>query len=629
MTTIIDENSNVVQYPDGYPIIEKESFYVNAANGQINKFNQAMKNLTDFMELKGLFMKAENNKIWAATDEDFHRSIMNFLSNHTNIKRCRFWKDLNENQKLYLCRSVTFHENVDDSDQFKFNINFDNEVAQVGVVFNGSVTITANLHPQVKKCKIGQCFGAIEKFDKLFYKEGEGEDPYNPIKKEPIVVENNNDITIIKQLPLVETISMEGRGALLVFHISSVQKAMMVSSSIYKKKKGKKVRIANVDVDDDGSVEFDDDEDEVFENENIPIAERLAKSITADGESFSEKLVALGDDDGPLTASAIREMADFVIPEHYIITEADAYCIRVRKLSRKSISGVLYEYLHMSEMLPKLHDDISSKYIQTGNAGRQSLIKQEDQMVYIVIQGCIKVQIERVVKNSGSITVKKRGEKALHIKTKTMPLIQLENGGILSLDDDCFKVGQINEEVDTSMLLSKSLSKLPKTSSKLPSKKGKVEELYRIFLSFEQPTSYLAIPLKKFRKALIEVPKVTSKRITEQLAASTQGVLQRIKNLLPWINGTSLSLHHNAISFNDDTDISYSKNINPYSKDTLIAKGFDRLQNKEMNFDPNLDIIGGLSKDYSQTLSEEIKAVIAMAKNEQTRNICIEDEEQK
>ena len=144
--------------------------------------------------------------------------------------------------------------------------------------------------------------------------------------------------------------------------------------------------------------------------------------------------------------------------------------------------------------------------------------------------------------------------------------------------------------------------------------------------------------LKKFRKALIEVPKVTSKRITEQLAASTQNVLQRIKNLLPWINGTAaLSLHHNAISFNDDTEISYSKNINPYSKDTLIAKGFDRIQNKELNFDPNYDIIGGLSKDYSQTLNKEIKAVIEKTQNEQmeqtmnkiyplVENITIEEE---
>jgi hypothetical protein len=650
MTTIIndndnDDNDNDKGYEDGYPIIEKDTFYNNANNGQINKFNKAMRNLSDFIVLKGLFMKADNDKIWAATNEEFHYNIMNFLHNHTNIKRYRFWNDLNENQRLYLCRSVTFHENIDDNDQFKFNINFDDNVAQVGVVFNGSVTITANLHPQVKKCKIGQCFGAIEKFDKLFYKEGEGEDPYNPRPKKLIVNENINDITIIKQLPLVETIAMEGRGALLVFHISSVQKAMAVSKSIYKKskimKKGKKVRIANdtntVD-DDDESLEFDNYDDNEADG-NIPIAERLAKSTTLDGENFSEKLAALGDDDGlgPLTVSAVREMADFEIPEHYVITEADAYCIRVRKLSRKSVSGVLYEYLHASEMLPKLHEDISSKYIQTGNAGRQTLIRSDNQMVYIVIQGCIKVQIERIVKNSGSISVKKKGEKALHIKTKTMPLLQLENGGILNLDDECFKVGQ-STEADTSMLLSKSLSKLPKVSSKLSNKKGKVEELYKIYLQFEQPTSYLAIPIKKFRKALIEVPKVTSKRITEQLTASTQNVLQRITNLLPWINGTTLSLHHNMISFNDDTDISYSKSTNnPYSKDTLISKGYDRLQNKEGNFDPNYDVVQGLSKDYSKTLNDEIKAVITQSQSQQyeqnkmyplIKRISIKDEEE-
>lgn len=617
--------STITTTAEGYPIIEKDTFYNNAGNGQINKFNKAMRNLSDFIELKGLFMKANRDKIWAATDEDFHSTIMNFLNNHTNIKRHRFWKDLNENQRMYLCRSVTFHENNDENDQFKFNINFDDKVAQVGVVFNGSVTITANLHPQVKKGTIGQCFGAIEKFDKLFFKEGEGEDPYNPRKKEIIVNDDNNDITIIKQLPLVETVSMEGRGALLVFHISSVQKAMAITKSIYKKNKKstqKKVRIA-----DDVSYEPDDDDNESLEFDSyddfeIPEGERLAKSVAADGEDFSHKLAALGDDGaGPLTISAVREMADFEIPEHYVITEADAYCIRVRKLSRKSISGVLYEYLHMSEMLPKLHDDISSKYIQTGNAGRQTLIKYDNQLVYIVIKGCIKIQIERIVKNSGTISVKKKGEKALHIKTKTMPLLQLENGGILSLDEECFKVGQSTTETDSRLLLSKSLSKLPKSSPKTSNKKGKIEEMYKIFLQFEQPTSYLAIPLKKFRKALMEVPKVTSKRITEQLAASTENVFQRIKNLLPWINGTTLSFHNNMITFNDDTDISYGKHFNPYGKDTLVSKGFDRLQNKDGNFDKYSDVVGGLSKDYAKTLNDEIKSIIEQSQLEQQDQI--------
>jgi len=236
----INSNQNITLINDiGYPIIEKDTFYNNAAPSQVNKFNKAMKNLNDFLELKGLFMYSEVNKLWGATNENFHRTIMNFLNNHTSIKKYRFWNDLNENQKLYLCRSVTYHEGNDDNDHLKFNINFDDKVAQVGVVFNGSVTISANLHPDVKKCKIGQCFGAIEKFDKLFYKEGEGEDPYNPKPKKIIENLDKNDITIIKELPLVETISMEGRGALLVFHISSVQKAMEITKSLYKNNNNK------------------------------------------------------------------------------------------------------------------------------------------------------------------------------------------------------------------------------------------------------------------------------------------------------------------------------------------------------------------------------------------------------
>jgi hypothetical protein len=323
-------------------------------------------------------------------------------------------------------------------------------------------------------------------------------------------------------------------------------------------------------------------------------------------------------------------MADFEIPEHYVITEADAYCIRVRKLSRKTISGVLYEYLHASEMLPKLHEDISSKFIQNGNAGRQTLITKDNQMVYIVIKGCIKVQIERIVKNSGTISVKKKGEKALHIKTKTMPLLQLENGGILSLDDECFTIGQSNEDNNNGMLLSKSLSKLPKTSKK----KVKVEDLYKLYLCFEQPTSYLSIPLKKYKKALVDVPRVTSKRITDQLDASTENVKQRIKNLLPWITGnSSLSLlSHNNIIFNDDTNITYDTKKNIYGKDTLVTKGIERLHNKV--FDPQLDIIGGMSKDYTQTLTDEIKLVIEKSKEMEinqmyplVRRISIKDDE--
>lgn len=611
----IDDNNTMNQnslYQVGYPIVEKDSFYNNAAPSQVNKFNNAMKNLNDFLELKGLFMYSEVNKLWGATNERFHRTIMNFLNNHTNIKKHRFWNDLDENQKLCLCRSVTYHEGNDDNDHLKFNINFDDKVAQVGVVFNGSVTITANLHPDVKKCKIGQCFGAIEKFNKLFYKEGEGEDPYNPKPKQIIKEEDKNDITIIKELPLVETVSMEGRGALLVFHISSVRKAMETNKSLYKKKNIKKKNVKfsdNNDNDDNESIEFEADE---IENP-IPEHERIAKSDPIGDESFSDKLAALADDDGqPLTVTAIKEMADFEIPEHYVITEADAYCIRVRKLSRKTISGVLYEYLHASEMLPKLHEDISSKYIQNGNAGRQTLITKDSQLVYIVIKGCIKVQIERIVKNSGSIAIKKKGEKALHIKTKTMPLLQLENGGILSLDDECFTIGQVNEEINTGLLLSKSLTKLPKASKK----KVKVEDLYNLHLCFEQPTSYLTIPIKKFKKALVDVPRVTAKRITDQLDASTENIKQRIKNLIPWITGsTALSLNHNNIIFNDDTNVSYDKKKNLYGKDTLVTKGIERLHNKDNHFDIALDVIGGMSKDYSQTLNDEIKSVIEKSKS--------------
>ena len=46
----INNNQNITLINDiGYPIIEKDTFYNNAAPSQVNKFNKAMKNLNDFL----------------------------------------------------------------------------------------------------------------------------------------------------------------------------------------------------------------------------------------------------------------------------------------------------------------------------------------------------------------------------------------------------------------------------------------------------------------------------------------------------------------------------------------------------------------------------------------------------
>ena len=150
-----------------------------------------------------------------------------------------------------------------------------------------------------------------------------------------------------------------------------------------------------------------------------------------------------------------------------------------------------------------------------------------------------------------------------------MPLLCLENGAILSLPDDCFAVGDYYNPVTNSIELptkqkppnSQFVQKLLKDieNSKKPSDDSSVvppvknknvdtgnvfydldgniipRQDYDIIVTFQRPTTYIAIPYHIFRAAMREKSSDTTVSISRLILQIVSSTIDRIESSLPWL----------------------------------------------------------------------------------------------
>ena len=245
---------------------------------------------------------------------------------------------------------------------------------------------------------------------------------------------------------------------------------------------------------------------------------------------------------------------EYMIATNPDLSEEDILCLRLWKQSKKTLSKTLFRFLKDYSILPKDSKSNSYQYMRIGNIGRElSLSKEDSRVVYVIISGTMRLELTKPRNSDGklgssSLSLKRAGEPALVIKNNRMPVMLLEMGSVFIINENCFDITNMKDtSISTrpitpgSFLSTRQSSDTPKSGS-ANRKTRKViseikEELYRIQVIFERPTTYLAIPLELFRNAMKETSVEINKEITIQLNQISNSLVERISKLMPWIAG--------------------------------------------------------------------------------------------
>lgn len=267
-----------------------------------------------------------------------------------------------------------------------------------------------------------------------------------------------------------------------------------------------------------------------------------------------------------------------------IFSDEEILCRLIRERAKKALSKSLYTCLIDSDLLPSSPISSSFQFVHSGSIGREIILNKDcASTVYIIVDGSIKFEVHkskvRGVQSSSAITCKKKGERALIVKNKSMPIMLLEVGAIFQLSEDCFEIdhtkkgskGKGSAHGIRAFELSKSTGslqeKLGKSNNILNSTVGtqlNEEESYNLHLVFESPAKYLKIPLDTIRNATKSTSLAETKGtiisilycfpyfffpslylifllssdINNQLNQINDSLKQRISNILPWIHGS-------------------------------------------------------------------------------------------
>lgn len=93
-----------------------------------------------------------------------------------------------------------------------------------------------------------------------------------------------------------------------------------------------------------------------------------------------------------------EEEADYKLPDGLELTEDDRKTLFTRKLCRKNIPKVYYEFLRDEDLLPLLSSSEESDFVKSSPAGSAVTFgNSEDfeETLFIIITGCARVEVDR------------------------------------------------------------------------------------------------------------------------------------------------------------------------------------------------------------------------------------------
>lgn len=256
------------------------------------------------------------------------------------------------------------------------------------------------------------------------------------------------------------------------------------------------------------------------------------------------------------------------------------------------------------------------RYIMLGSANRSLVFRRTDtRMVYIILEGSVRLSMQKHGGTPGAITCTRSrvGVDTKHahsVKSLSVPLVCLENGAIISLPEECFSVadhynpetGQIEEPVKktkppSSSIVSQKLHlDIENANPPKPLVQGAADDTsiaattvteeedsyqpmerqqYDIVLTFQKPTTYIAVPYNVFRAAMRERSGHVTMSISRLIMQIGSTISQRIEPLLPWLYGNLV------VEFVEER----KKNKPKYRKN---AAGFTRGPPPEVHIVPGL-----------------------------------------
>ena len=251
------------------------------------------------------------------------------------------------------------------------------------------------------------------------------------------------------------------------------------------------------------------------------------------------------------------------------LTEADLSCIKVHRVAKRRLAGVLYDFMSSFDLLPKNAQVASSAgYLRRGDKGGQVFVNANT--VYIVLDGTLRLQIAKTGASAkpgalGTHTVDSDDSvvEGIKVKMHKLPIISLDVGSMALVRDECFTVGQDGATLPSGAMKPQFRALLeqaraaarptypaPQPAAPKRDKKGRLlpeafrtDILYQLSLLFDKTTIYLEIPEVKFRIAMEECPPQTAEAFSAQLGHFSDSTFARIVKLLPWIQGGTLGVH--------------------------------------------------------------------------------------
>lgn len=254
------------------------------------------------------------------------------------------------------------------------------------------------------------------------------------------------------------------------------------------------------------------------------------------------------------------------------LTEADLSCIKVHRVAKRRLAGVLYDFMSSFDLLPKNAQVASSAgYLRRGDKGSQVFVNANT--VYVVLDGTLKLQIAKTGADAkpgalGTHTIDGDDTvvEGIKVKMHKLPIVSLDVGSMALVRDECFTVGQDSATLPSGAMKPQFRAVLeqaraaahptyPAAQPAAPKrdKKGRVvpevfrtDILYQLSLFFDKTVIYLEIPEVKFRMAMEECPPATAEAFSAQLGHFNDTTFARIVKLLPWIQGGTFGVHVSA-----------------------------------------------------------------------------------
>jgi hypothetical protein len=321
--------------------VSKSSFSSNVVINTTKRKKKVIHELQDYWKLKGLLLKVKRTPR-LIVEVETSKAIIEFLESYSDIEEQNYWRQLSTPQKYAIARRFTI---IEGHSQKQF-ISTSSKSQEIFIVLSGKVEVTKvkkQLDYYWLKCTLN--IVSVQIFDHT------GDTEHSEYGHGTIFGSTDRFHEVGDELFTNQTSSSSSSSYRIPNHWRSTASITMCTLL--------KLTLKDYLYEIAPSKPIVDDEDE---EENIDVVNSTGIKLKAE----------------------------------------DIMCRKFERQSEKSLSKNLHEFLVEHEILPKTSQSTSYQYMRHGNIGRSMILNREENVVYILVEGSMKMQLVKPNKAADS-----------------------------------------------------------------------------------------------------------------------------------------------------------------------------------------------------------------------------------